>query len=267
MRRGLLTGVLLALLAAVIVLPVASVSAQPARTASASLPPGTVKYEMTFTGLMFIKRTDSGEQGNGGDCQLSSDDAHAPFSNQYSLKLAWTSAFKFGFNPSGRHNGSIAARSSNVNGSHFSYSGYGYGDGCQKISYGPGGKACTGSLRNQGKGYLFAQFTKARKNEDMRFIVQPFGALVATPPSCNNDDSPPVPVTAEDIMTLSGLGNLFTAKAYSTVELISKGVNRTIPFKLDQHKDCSEPGEDPGDTDNCTLTITGNGFLDIHPLG
>ena len=101
----------------------------------------------------------------------------------------------------------LAAKSSNVNGSHFSYSGSGYGDGCQKISYGPGGKACTGTLRNQGKGLLFAQFSKAHANEDMRFIVQPFGGLVATPPSCNNDDSPPTPVTAEDVMTLSSRGD------------------------------------------------------------
>lgn len=265
MRRGLVTGVVLALLTAVAVLPAASVSAQPARTASLS--PGVVKYEMTFTGLMFVKRTDSGMAGNGGDCQLSADDAHAPFSNQYSLRLAWTSQFKFGFDPSAKHNGQIAAKSSNVNGSHFSYSGSGYGDGCQKISYGPGGKACTGTLRNQGKGLLFAQFSKAHANEDMRFIVQPFGGLVATPPSCNNDDSPPTPVTAEDVMTLSSVGTLFTAKAYSTVERIARGVNKTIPFKLDKHQDCSEPGQDPGDTDSCTLTITGNGFLDIHPLG
>lgn len=101
----------------------------------------------------------------------------------------------------------------------------------------------------------------------MRFIVQPFGGLVATPPSCNNDDSPPTPVTAEDVMTLSSVGTLFTAKAYSTVERIARGVTKTIPFKLDKHQDCSEPGQDPGDTDSCTLTITGNGFLDIHPLG
>jgi hypothetical protein len=263
MRRGLLTGVILALLGAVAMLPAAS--AHPARTASVG--PNVVKYEMTFTGLMFVKRTDSGLQGNGGDCQLSSDDAHAPFSNQFSLKLAWTSEFKFGFDPSARHNGQIAAKSSNVNGSNFSYSGSGYGDGCQKISYGPGGKACTGTLRNHGKGFLFAQFSRAHANEDMRFIVQPFGAVTATPPSCNNDDSPPAPVTAEDVMTLSGLGNLFTAKAYSTVERISKGVNKTIPFKLDKRMDCSEPGQEPGDTDKCTQTITGNGFLDIHPLG
>jgi hypothetical protein len=265
MRRGLLTGGVLALVCAAAVLPAASVSAQPARTASAS--PGVVKYELTFTGLMFIKQTDSGMAPNAGDCHLSPDDGHAPFSSQYSLKLAWTSQFKFGFQPSGRHNGQVAARSSNVHGSHFSYSGSSYGDGCHQVSYGPGGKVCTGTLRNQGKGLLFAQFSKAHANEDMRFLVEPFGALVATPPSCNNDDSPPAPVTAEDAMTLSSLGTLFTAHAYSTVELIARGVNKTIPFKLDKHKDCSQPGSDPGDTDHCTLTITGNGFLDIHPLG
>jgi hypothetical protein len=254
-------------LLAIAVLPVTSGAARPRATSASAASPGTVKYEMSFTGLMTIKRTDSGVKGEGGDCHLSDDDAHAPFSSQYSLKLAWDSDYKFGFQPSGKHNAQVGAKTTSVHGSSFSYSGFFYGDGCQKITYGPSGKACTGSLRNQGKGFLFAQFTTAHKNEDMRFVVQPFGSIAGSPASCNDSESPAVPYTADDVMGLDGLGDLFTAKAYSTVERISKGVTRTIPFKYDTRKNCAKPGEGPGDTDKCTLTITGNGFLDIHPLG
>ncbi|MGH3261599.1 MAG: hypothetical protein ACRDNS_06355, partial [Trebonia sp.] len=226
------------------------------------------RYEITYTGLLFIKRTDSGQESNGSDCQLSADDLHAPFQSQYSLKLAFDSDYRFAFNPSGRHAGTVIAKSTSVHGSHFSYSGSFYGQGCNKISYGPGGKPCTGTLSNHGKGYLFARFTRARRNEDMKFVVGPFGAITAAPPACNDDDSPPNSHDAESEMDLGLLSQAFAFHAYSTVERITHGVSKTIPIKLDRSRNCSQQADDgSGDTDTCRMTVIGNGALVIHPLG
>lgn len=261
MTRGRLFGLLAAVaaLAALAALPVTGAGARPRADAT------SVKYEMTVTGLVFIKHTDSGLEPNGSDCNLSADDAHSPFSNHSQLKVSWDSVFRFAFNPKASRGGVVTAKRTRLRGSSFSYGGFDY-DSCLKITWGPGGKDCTGTLANQGKAALLAKFTHERANEDLKFIIQPFGELVGTPASCKDDDDPPASHDADGELGLVGLGEIFTPHVYSTVERISHGVTKTLHFTLDQHINCSDPGSDPGDTDTCSTTRTGDVYVTIRPL-
>jgi hypothetical protein len=225
---------------------------------------GLVKYEISYTGLLFVKHSDTGTMANGGDC---STDPQLPFSDRYTLKLAWDADFKFGFRPSGTAKGLVAARTTRVHGSSFSYSGFFYNQSCQKVSYGPGGKPCTGTVVNHGKAYMVAKGTAGHGELNIKLEFQPFGSLTGNPASCNDDDSPPVAYTAEDEMGLSGLSQQLQNRVLSSRERLAGGVEKTIPYKIDIKHDCSAPGSDQGDTDTCSTTYTGNAYLKVEPLG
>jgi len=222
-----------------------------------------IKYEISYTGLLFVKHTDNGTMANGGDC---SANPQLPFSDSYTLKLSWDADFKIGFRPQGSTKGFEPARTTRVSGSHFSYGGFFYNQSCQKISYGPGGKPCTGTVVNHGKAYMVAKSTTGHGELDIKLEFQPFGSLTGNPPSCNDDDSPPAAYTAEDEMGLSGLSQQLLGKVLSSRERLAGGVEKTIPIKIDVKKNCSAPGEDQGDTDTCSTTYTGNAFLKVEPL-
>lgn len=230
--------------------------------AAASLT-GTVRYEMSVTGEVLINHTDSGVKGNGGDCNLSQDDAHAPFKNQYKLKVSWDSKFKFAFSPSGTTTGIATAKRPNVHGSTFSFSGSFYRDDCFQVSY---GKGCSGTLKNHGPAYLIAKLSAQRKVEAMKFAVQPFGSLNSTPPSCNDNESPPTTFAASDVINLASLSQSFTVHAFTTREKLSHGIDKTLKWADDRHTNCSKPGAEQGDTDECSTVFTGNIFLHIEPL-
>ena len=193
MRRGLVTGVVLALLTAVAVLPAASVSAQPARTASLS--PGVVKYEMTFTGLIVRQaHRPAAWRATAVTASSAADDAHAPFSRPVLAQARLgASQFKFGFDPSAKHNGQIAAQVLQRQRLAFrSYSGYGLRLRLpEDPPTAPAARPAPARCAYQGTGLLFAEFSQAHANERHdASIVQPFGGLVATPPSCNNGRQP-----------------------------------------------------------------------------
>jgi len=225
--------------------------------AGAKLPPGTIGYEMSYTGLVYLKSSDNGLQQNANCPQI--NNGLLAYQHTSTIKLAWNAEFKFAFNPNGTHSAMSKAKRTSVHGSSFRYSGFAYNDSCQKVSYG-GASGCTGVLINHGPARVFARLTKQRKNEDMKFDIAPFGALSANPSTCDGQ-------SAADTLNLSVLAEDFTSHVFSTVERIGRGVNRTAEWKLDSKTDCSTPGGLPGETDHCTHTITGAAFFDIHPLG
>lgn len=212
---------------------------------------------MSYTGLVYLKYSDSGMQQNASCPQI--NNGLLPYQYTSTIKLAWNAEFKFAFNPSATHSGMSMAKKTSVHGSSFRYSGFSYDDNCQKVPYG-GTSGCTGVLINHGPAFAFGRFTKARKNEDMKWDIAPFGTLSANPPMCDGQ-------SAADTLNLSTLAEDFTSHVFSTVERITRGVNKTVEWKLDAKKDCSMPGGLPGETDNCSDTTAGTAFFDIHPLG
>ena len=224
----------------------------------ATVPPGSIGYRMSYTGLVYIKYQDDGLQ----------QDANCPQVNnglvgyQYTstIKLAWNAQFTFAFNPHATKRSSISrANLTSVHGSSFRYSGFAYDDNCQKVPFGGSG-GCTGVLINHGPALAFARLTKQRKNEDLKFDIAPFGALSARPATCAGQ-------SAADRLNLADLAEDFTSHVFSTVERIGRGVNRTAEWKLHGNKNCSAPGGLPGETDQCSSTTTGAAFFDLHPLG
>ncbi|MGO9973327.1 MAG: hypothetical protein ACLP01_11055 [Solirubrobacteraceae bacterium] len=155
-----------------------------------------------------------------------------------------------------------------MHGSSFSYSGFNFSsDNCKKISYGPGGRPCTGTVKNDGPASLLGELRTVSNNEDMTLFILPFGVLTGSPASCEDDDDPPSAITAESVMELESLNESFESHAYTTVERLVNGVNKTVKWDINRHQNCSSPGGGPGQTDHCQTTTTGAAFLTIHPLG
>jgi hypothetical protein len=225
--------------------------------AGAELPPGTIGYQMSYTGLVYLKYSDTGLQQNANCPQI--NNGLVAYQHTSTIKLAWNAEFKFAFNPKATHSAISRAKRTSVHGSSFRYTGFTYNDSCQKVPYG-GASGCTGVLINHGRATAFARLTKQRKNEDMKFDIAPFGALSANPSTCDGQ-------SAADTLNLAVLAEDFTSHVFSTVERIGRGVNRTAEWKLDNKKNCSVTGGLPGETDQCSSTTTGTAFFDIHPLG
>ncbi len=225
--------------------------------AAAKLPPGTIGYQMSYTGLVYLKSNDTGLQQNANCPQI--NNGLLAFQATSTIKVSWNAEFKFAFNPNAAHSGVSRAIRTNVHGSSFRYSGFTFNDSCQKVPYG-GASGCTGVLIDHGPAMAFARMTKERKNEDMKFDIAPFGALSANPSTCDGQ-------SAADKLNLTVLAEDFTSHVFSTVERIGRGVNKTAEWKLNSRHDCSVAGGLPGETDNCSSTTTGAAFFELHPLG
>jgi hypothetical protein len=230
-----------------------------------SAKPKYIVYGMTYTGLLLVQSKRSGLQENGGDCQLTADDLHSPYEDHASAKIAWDTVYRFRYTVGGAHGAGlhiIPSASMKLHGSSYRFGGYYYDGGCHKITYGAGGKDCTGTLRSRFRGTMLTNVKIKRKGADFVIHLQPFGELSANPVSCLNDDNPPGPVNASDELDLANYGAAVTAHAYSTHERFDSSVTKTIHYPIHGHKNCAA-GDDPK---VCTITTTGDGFLQIHPI-
>lgn len=148
-----------ALVAAVALAAAVSGTAQ----AAGQMPPGAVKYEWTYTGLVYVKYSHSGSQANANCPQLSDD--QTPYSETDTVKVAWTTVFSY--------SGTLDDPNT-----------------CSPLKFGAQGR-CTGTLRNHASGLMILRLTRARANDDFKLNIQPFGPLGASPSSCMDNDSPP----------------------------------------------------------------------------
>ena len=248
------------------VIALSAVLALPAGVSAAGhkpIPQGSVGYRLTYTGLVYINYKDQGSSQNA-SCPQFTDD-QTPFSEKDTIKVAWTTSWQFAFNPSARSQSrALNAHSTILHGSNFSFSGtYDDASTCAPVKFGAQGP-CTGVLKNDGPGLLILHLTKARKNEDFVLNIEPFGPLSPTPPSCMDNDSPP----ASHMLTvdLTALSNALAAHAFSTFEVLGRGVSRTKHWNIDRSDNCSNPGPDQGDTDTCSTTTTGAAIFDLQPI-
>jgi len=222
-----------------------------------------VGYDLTYTGLVFVKYKDSGSVANANCPQFPND--QTPFSETDTVKVAWTTTWQFAFNPAGSgQSHALNASSTKVHGSNFSFSGtFDDANTCAPVRFGAQGP-CTGVLKNTARGLLIARLTKARKNEDFVLHIEPFGPLIPQPASCLDNDSPPGPHTLT--VQVDALSNALSAHAFSTFEVLGHGVSKTKHWNIDIKDDCSNPGPDPGDTDTCSTTTTGAAIMDLQPI-
>ena len=151
----------------------AALAATGTASAHKPIPPGSVGYELTYTGLVYVHYKDSGSMQNANCPQLPND--QSPFSETDSVKVAWTTTWQFAFNPSGaRRTSSVSAKSTILHGSNFVFSGtFDDANTCNPVKFGAQGP-CTGILKNDGPGLLILNLTTARKNEDFVLNIEPF---------------------------------------------------------------------------------------------
>lgn len=225
------------------------------------VPPGAVKYDITYTGLVFVKGNDTGTTQNA-SCQQ--NNGIVPFQKKYSMRLAWTATFQVAFNPnSASTSGYATAKTTNVHGSSYSYSGYSYDDNCQKQSWGPGGQACTGTMINHGKALIIVRETKVR-GYNLRIDIQPFGALTASG-TCMDTAGNTIDVAGD--LSLAAFSNSLSSHVFSTRETLGKGVSRTKDWNIDRVEQCAQAsGGLPGESEQCSVTTTGAAILSIHPF-
>ena len=230
--------------------------------AAKPIPPGAVKYDITYTGLVFVKGNDTGTTQN---ASCSQNNGIVPFQKKYSLRLAWTATFQVAFDPnSASTSGYAKAKTTNVHGSSYSYSGYAYGDNCQKDAWGPGGKACTGTMVNHGPALIIVRETKVRPGYNLRFDIQPFGAVTATG-TCTDTAGNTIDVAGD--LGLAAFSNSLSSHVFSTRETFGKGVNRTKDWNIDRVENCAQASSGlPGESEQCSVTTTGAAILSIHPF-
>jgi hypothetical protein len=241
-------------LSAVLLVALISMWGAAVSAATTPLPAGAIPYTMSSTGLVYITHTDTGTTQNA-DCP-NINNGLVKYSATYTIKLAWNSEFKFALNPQASHVSTLLnAKKTVVHGSSFSYSGYGYDDNCQKVSYGP----CTGRLVNSGHGTVFARLTRSGGTDKLRFDLSPFGSLGPVPSSCDGH-------AANNYMDLQLLSEAFVTHVFGSSESFTRGVNHDVEWNINRHQDCSQTGDLPGETDNCSQTTRGPVFLDIHPI-